>query len=102
MPLCHVRVNRYFSNRLESYGYFVIDSPHSVQSEVLSSLTAKDMNEIGYRLGIARYPDDLPSHTEFHLIPVVPNPLDLPQMPTFTSEAGDKMWTFRKFREIPF
>jgi hypothetical protein len=94
MPLCRVGVSRNFSDRIESYGYFVIDSPHSTQADVLASLTVEDKRKIANRLGMARYPSESPAHTEFQLSMFGEDPGRLPQNPTFTSEAGLKIWTF--------
>jgi hypothetical protein len=100
MPLCHVQASRYYPDRLQSYGYFVVDSPYSTQSEVQASLTAEDKKQIGYRLGMMPYRSALPAQTEFTLSICAANPLDLPIEPAFTTEARNKVWIFREEREI--
>jgi hypothetical protein len=66
----------------------------------MASLTVEDKRNIADWLGVPRYPDESPAHTEFHLSGFGEDPGRLPQNPTFTSEGGNKIWTFKEEREI--
>jgi hypothetical protein len=55
MSLCRLIVSK--AGKGPPYGYFVIDTPVTSQSQILDSLTERDKGQICYRLGVtSAYP----------------------------------------------
>ena len=81
------------------YGYFVIDTPLTSQSQILDSLTEKDKGQICYRLGVASaYPftSKIPPDVTFLFFSALANPLDFKDRPAaFTTENGCRIWINR-------
>lgn len=97
MSLCQLIVSK--AGKGPPYGYFVIDTPVTSQSQILDSLTERDKGQICYRLGVtSAYPftPAIPPNVAFQLFSALANPLHFTDRPAaFTTENGFPVWINR-------